>query len=267
MKSILGIDIGGTGIKGAIVNVSKGKLLTDRHRIPTPQPATPEAVAQTVKQLVDHFAWEGPVGCGLPAAIQQGVVRTAANIAPEWIGCDAEALFSSVTGLPFRVINDADAAGMAEMRFGVGKKASGVVMMVTLGTGIGSALFAEGTLMPNTELGHLEMKGIEVEDYASNAVRKNEALSWAEWADRLSEVFSLYHALFWPDLFIIGGGVSKKHEEFFPLIQSKVPILAAKKKNEAGIIGAAVFSYEYFKKDTEGVTQNFTDSPAAIAET
>ena len=137
------------------------------------------------------------------------------------------------------------------MRFGVGKEASGVVMMVTLGTGIGSALFADGTLMPNTELGHLEMNGMEVEDYASNAVRKNEELEWAEWAERLSEVLNLYHALFWPDLFIIGGGVSKKHKEFFPLVKSRVPIVAAKKKNEAGIIGAAVFSYEYFNARSE----------------
>lgn len=248
MKSILGIDIGGTGIKGAIVNVSKGKLLTERHRIPTPQPATPKAVAETIKRLVDHFQWEGPVGCGLPAAIQQGVVRTAANIAPEWIGCDAEALFNSATGLPFKVINDADAAGMAEMRFGAGKETAGVVMMLTLGTGIGSALFSNGTLIPNTELGHLEMSGVEVEHYASNAVRKNQDLEWAEWAERLSQALNLYHSLFWPDLFIIGGGVSKKHSLFFPLIDSTVPIVAAKKKNEAGIIGAAVYSYEYFKR-------------------
>lgn len=258
MKSILGIDIGGTGIKGAIVNVSKGKLLTERHRIPTPQPATPQAVAETVKQLIDHFKWEGPVGCGLPAAIQQGVVRTAANIAPEWIGCHAEQLFSSLTGLPFRVINDADAAGMAEMRFGSGKKKTGVVMMITLGTGIGSALFIDGTLLPNTELGHLEMNGMEIEDYASNAVRKNEELEWSDWADRLSEALDQYHALFWPDSFIIGGGVSKKHELFFPLLKSKVPLLAAKKKNDAGIIGAAIFSHEYFQKHT-GVAEQRTD--------
>ena len=249
MNSILGIDIGGTGIKGAIVDVKKGKLLSERHRIATPHPATPEAVADTVQKLVKHFEWTGPVGCGFPAAIQQGVVRTAANISSEWIDCHAEELFTAKTGLPFRVINDADAAGMAEMRFGAGKKASGVVMMVTLGTGIGSAFFSNGVLMPNTELGHLEMRGMEVEHYASNAVRKTEELDWQQWADRLNEVLNLYSALFWPDLFIIGGGVSKKHESFFPLLNTKVPLVAAKKKNEAGIIGAAVFSYEYFAKN------------------
>lgn len=248
MNSILGIDIGGTGIKGAIVDVKKGKLLSDRHRIETPQPATPEAVAHTVQELITHFEWKGPVGCGFPAAIQQGVVRTAANISSEWINCNAEELFASKTGLSFKVINDADAAGMAEMRFGAGKKSKGVVMMVTLGTGIGSAFFSDGVLMPNTELGHLEMRGMEVEHYASNAVRKSEELDWQSWADRLNEVLNLYSALFWPDLFIIGGGVSKKHEHFFPLLTTTVPVVAAKKKNEAGIIGAAVYSYEYFKK-------------------
>ena len=247
MDVVLGIDIGGTGIKGALVNVKKGKLLTERHRIPTPQPASPQAVADTVQSLMTHFDWDGPVGCGFPAAIQQGIVRTTANISSEWRDCHAEGLFNSQTGQTFTVINDADAAGMAEMRFGAGKGQSGVVMMVTLGTGIGSALFSNGTLIPNTELGHLEMRGIEVEHYASNAVRKREELDWAPWASRLDEVLKLYSALFWPDLFIIGGGVSKKKEHFFPLLTSKVPIVAAKKKNDAGIVGAAVYCAEHLK--------------------
>ena len=246
MDIVLGIDIGGTGIKGALVDVNHGKLSTERHRIPTPQPATPQAVAKTVQALVDYFDWKGPVGCGFPAAIQRGVVRTAANVSDAWIDCNAERLLRDQTGLPFTVINDADAAGMAEMRFGAGKKAEGVVMMVTLGTGIGTALFSDGVLMPNTELGHLEMKSMEVEHYASNAVRKNENLDWSTWAGRVDEVLKLYSDLLWPDLFIIGGGVSKKSEHFFPLLSSKVPFVAAKKKNEAGIIGAAVYCAERY---------------------
>lgn len=248
MNSVLGIDIGGTGIKGAIVDIDTGALVSEKHRIQTPQPATPEAVAQTVHALVQHFNWKGPVGCGFPAAIQQGVVRTAANVSSQWINCHGEELFSSVTGLPFKLMNDADAAGMAEMRFGAGRGQSGVVMMITLGTGIGTALFSNGVLLPNTELGHLEMKGMEVEHYASNAVRKREKLKWPKWANRLNEVLDCYSSLFWPDLFIIGGGVSKKHETFFPLLNTQVPLVAAQQKNEAGIIGSAVFSFESFNR-------------------
>ena len=246
MKSVLGIDIGGTGIKGAIVNVEDGTLITKRHRIATPHPATPTSVAETVLELVAHFDWKGPVGCGFPAAIQNGVVRTAANISSDWLNRNGEELFTSKMGLPCKMINDADAAGMAEMRFGAGKDVSGVVMMVTLGTGIGTALFSNGTLLPNTELGHLERKGIAVEQYASNAVRKRETLSWTEWGGRLNEVLQTYHALFWPDLFILGGGVSKKHESFFSLLDIPVPIRPAIQKNEAGIIGAAIYSFEHY---------------------
>lgn len=245
MNTTLGIDIGGTGIKGAIVDVDSGTLISERYRIDTPQPADPSAIAETVQEMVDHFDWKGTIGCGFPAAIQQGVVRTAANISRDWIGCHGEALFSSKTGLPCTILNDADAAGMAEMRFGAGRDVSGVVMMVTLGTGIGTALFSNGTLLPNTELGHLMLRDMKVEHYASNAVRKNEKLNWTEWSHRLNEVLSLYHALFWPDLFIIGGGVSKKHSEFFPLLKIQAPIVAAEQKNEAGIIGSAVYSYEH----------------------
>ena len=244
MNTALGIDIGGTGIKGAIVNVDTGALLTDRHRIKTPQPATPEAVAETVLELVQHFQWQGPIGCGFPAAVQQGVIRTAANIDNSWIGTNGEVLFSEKTGCPVKLLNDADAAGMAEMRFGAGKESSGVVMMITLGTGIGSALFSDGVLLPNTELGHLMLNGQSVETYASNAVRKKEELSWEDWGARLNEVLHLYYALFWPEIFILGGGVSKKSGKFLPHLTVPIPIIPAAQKNEAGIIGAAVSAFE-----------------------
>ena len=244
MNKAMGIDVGGSGIKGAIVDVDSGTLLSERHRIETPQPATPAAVASTIAELVNHFQWTGPIGCGFPAAIQQGIVRTAANISSDWLNCNGEQLLTAATGQPFYMLNDADAAGMAELRFGDGLQSSGVVMMVTLGTGIGTALFSNGVLLPNTELGHLEINGMKAEHYASNAVRKSEDLGWQEWAQRVNTVLSTYHALFWPDRFVVGGGVSKKHAKFFPYLTLPVPVVAAEQRNEAGIIGAAVYGFE-----------------------
>ncbi|HCH62864.1 MAG: polyphosphate glucokinase [Deltaproteobacteria bacterium] len=235
----LGIDIGGSGIKGALVDTEAGCIVGERHRIPTPQPATPGAVADTVAAIVEHFDYSGPIGVGLPAVVQQGVARTAANIHADWIGTHAEALLSAATGCPCRVVNDADAAGIAEMRFGAGRDCRGVVMVVTLGTGIGSALFTDGQLLPNTELGHLMVGGVEAEHHASDAVRKREELGWRKWAARLDDVLHAYQALWWPDRFILGGGVSKKHEKFLGRLTVQSEVVPATLLNQAGIIGAA----------------------------
>lgn len=242
--SILGIDIGGSGIKGAPVDVQSGFLLAERHRIPTPQPSTPNAVAQVVRQLCAHFEWRGPVGCTFPAIIRGGVAQSAANVDKGWIGTNVEELLSGATGLPVRVLNDADAAGLAEARFGAGRDARGVVLLLTLGTGIGSALLLNGVLVPNTELGHVEYRGKELEHYASDKVREDEDLSWKKWAERLNESLRYLERLFSPDLFILGGGVSKKSEKFVPLLDLTTPLKVAQLRNGAGIVGAALHAEE-----------------------
>lgn len=236
---ILGIDIGGSGIKGAPVDTVTGLLLEERLRIETPQPATPSNMARVVKELTSHFNWTGKIGCGFPAAIKNGVVKTATNIDKSWVGVDAISLFSNATGCSVNVINDADAAGLAEIHMGAGKDCSGTVFMVTVGTGIGTALFHKGQLMPNTELGHIKMGKIIAEAYASGAVRKELDLGWKEWAERFSEYLRYIEFLFWPDLIIIGGGISKKSEKFLKYIDTKTPVVAARYANDAGIIGAA----------------------------
>ncbi len=235
---VLGIDIGGSGIKGAIVDVSSGQLVSKRVRLETPLPATPQAVAGTVAELVKQLNWHGPVGCGFPAIISQGVAKSAANIDASWIGTDVEALLSKATACPCSVVNDADAAGLAEMRFGCGKERSGTVLVLTLGTGIGSALFYNGMLYPNSELGHLQMKTGIAEQYASAAARKNEGLSWKAWAKRLNKFFSQVERLFSPELIILGGGVSRKHDKFFPYLNLQAEVQPAELRNQAGIIGA-----------------------------
>lgn len=237
---VLGIDIGGSGIKGAPVDIEKGVLLAERHRIPTPQPATPEAVAQTVKQLVAHFNWKGEIGCGFPAVIRHGIVRTASNIDNSWIGTHAGELFSEVTGCPTLLVNDADAAGMAEMSFGAAQNRKGTVIMVTVGTGIGTAIFTRGQLLPNTEFGHIILKGSVAEAIASDAARKRDDLNWKQWGNRFNRYLSRMEFLFSPDLFIIGGGASKKFEKYIKYINCEAEIMAADLKNEAGIIGAAL---------------------------
>ena len=236
---ILGIDIGGTGIKGAIVNTETGEMVTDRHRILTPQPATPTAVCETVARLTTHFQWYGPIGCGFPAAVRDGVVLTAANIAPEWIGCDARDLIQQTTGCPTVILNDADAAGYAEVAFGAAQNEPGTVMIFTLGTGIGSAVFVNGQLVPNTELGHVEIGGKEAEKRASGLVREVKGLSWKKWAKRLNLYLSTMHAYFWPDLITLGGGASKKHDKFLHLLDVPCPVVPARMLNTAGIVGAA----------------------------
>jgi len=237
---ILGVDIGGSGIKGAPVDIKTGKLLADRHRIPTPKPATPKAVAKTLKKLVNHFNWNGKIGCGFPAAIQHDVVRTASNIDNEWIGINAAQLFSETTNCPVMIINDADAAGLAEETFGAGRNIKGVVLIVTVGTGIGSALFIDGKLVPNTEFGHVFLNGKIAEHFASDATRKNEDLSWSEWAKRFNMYLNHMENLLWPERIIIGGGASKKRHKFFHEINVKADLVEATLLNNAGIIGAAL---------------------------
>ncbi len=238
---LVGIDIGGTGIKGAPVDIEKGGLTADRVRIPTPQPATPEAVAQVVADLVGRFETEGTVGATFPAVIQGGQALTAANVDHSWIGKDVAGTFTAACGgRPFVVLNDADAAGMAEVRFGAGAGRTGVVLMITLGTGIGSALFVDGTLVPNTELGHLHMHGGDAEDYAAESVQEREELSWKKWGKRVGEYLRYLEALFSPDLFIIGGGVSKKSDHYFSYFDTRTEVVPAQLLNEAGIVGAAL---------------------------
>lgn len=239
----LGIDIGGTGIKAAPVDVQTGELVADRHRVLTPHPATPDAVAGVVGELVEHFGWSGSIGCTFPAVVKQGVVLTASNVDSSWIGVDAADLFASATGRPVTVINDAGAAGIAEMTFGAGRGRRGVVVVVTLGTGIGTALFVDGTLVPNTELGHLEIRGKDAEKRAADSVREREGLSWKQYAKRLDEYLDALEQLLWPDLVIIGGGASKKADKYLPLLSSSVEVVPAKLLNEAGIIGAALAAH------------------------
>jgi polyphosphate glucokinase len=241
--TILGIDIGGSGIKGAPVDTGTGTLVSERFRLETPQPATPDAVIETVAKVAKQFDWRGSIGVGFPAAIMHGVVSTASNIDKSWIGKNAEEGIRNETGAPKVVVrNDADVAGIAEMRFGAGKDQKGLVLMITLGTGIGTALFIDGILVPNTELGHIELRGRNAEEYAAESARERDDLSWEKWAKRVDRYLDAMQRLFWPDLIIVGGGVSKQHEKFFPLLTTgeRVPIVPATLRNEAGIVGAAL---------------------------
>jgi polyphosphate glucokinase len=237
---ILGIDIGGTGIKGATVDTETGKLLAPRYRILTPNPSKPEAVAKVVGKIAGHFDWHASIGCGFPAVMRAGVALTAANIHRSWIETNAADLFARQTGCPVLVLNDADAAGLAEMTFGAGKGRSGTVLVLTLGTGIGSALFIGGQLLPNTELGHLQIRGKDAERRASDAVRKLKQLSWKEWANRLDEYLDAMQALLWPDLIILGGGAVKYYERFVHRLSVRAEVVPAQLGNDAGIVGAAL---------------------------
>ncbi len=239
-SQILGIDVGGSGIKGAPVDLIAGKLIAERIRIKTPDKAEPKPIAEVVQQIAQSFDWKGPIGIGFPAPIKAGVAMMAANVSEKWVGVNADDLFTKTTGLSCTMINDADAAGLAEMSFGAGRGQKGSVIMITLGTGIGSAVFYRGKLLPNTEFGHIEIKGKDAEARASDAARQREDLSWKKFAKRLDRYLEMMDKLFWPDLFIIGGGVSKEHEKFLPLLKIKVPVVAAQLLNEAGIIGAAL---------------------------
>jgi len=246
---ILGIDIGGSGIKGALVDIKKGKLLSDRIRIPTPQPALPEAVNEKIGKLVKKHKYDGPIGIGFPAVVQDGVVKTAANVSDEWIGYPGAKAIKKTTGCQVTLLNDADAAGIAEMRFGAGRKKRGVVIVLTLGTGIGSALFVDGSLVPNTELGHLYLRKskADAEDYASDRVRAAQKLSWEAWAARLDDYLRHLDFIFSPNLIILGGGVSKRDDKFIPRLTVKVRVVPAQLRNEAGIVGAAMAAAENIK--------------------
>ena len=239
-----GIDIGGSGIKGAVVDVETGLLTTERLKLPTPQPSVPDAVAKVVAELVQHFGWQGPLGCTFPAVVQNGVARTAANVDQSWIGTNIEAVMGTATGLPVTAVNDADAAGVAEVKWGAAKDVEGLVIMVTLGTGIGTALFYNGALIPNSELGHIELDGGDYEPKASGAAREREQLSWEKWARRLQRYFSALEFLLRPTLFVVGGGVSRRSEKFLPLLVLDAKIVPAKFQNEAGIAGAAFMASE-----------------------
>ena len=238
-QPVLGIDIGGSGIKGALVDISRGDLHTDRHRIDTPQPATPEAVGEAVAEIVRHFDYAGAVGVTFPAVVRNGVTHTAANVDDAWIGFHAREHFQDVLGLEVTVLNDADAAGVAEVAFGAGRGLGGTLFVLTFGTGIGSAVFANGELLPNTELGHIQLDGREVEPWASDRARKDEGLSWKKWAKRVDAYLNYLDMLFSPDLFILGGGVSKKSDKFLDKISTRARVVPAELLNEAGIVGAA----------------------------
>ncbi len=237
---ILGIDIGGSGIKGAIVDTKHGDFASDRIRIETPQPAKPQAVAEVVARISGHFGWKAAIGCTFPAVVQHGVTLSAANVDDEWIGTDAKTLLETHTGNPVIVLNDADAAGIAEMKFGAGRNRRGLVVILTLGTGVGSSLFINGQLVPNTEFGHLIIRGKDAEWRTSDRARQAKDYSWKAWGKRLSEHLQYMEALITPDLFIIGGGVSKKFEKFFPHVHCDTEIVPAQLRNRAGIVGAGI---------------------------
>ena len=240
---ILGIDIGGSGIKGAPVDIEKGVLTAERHRIPTPQPAKPDPVGDVVAEIVKHFDWKGPIGVTFPSVVKNGVAYSAANVDESWIGTDGATLFQQKTGCPVLMLNDADAAGTAEMMFGAGRGQMGTVIILTYGTGIGSAVFTNGVLVPNTEFGHMHLDGREVEPWASDHARETQELSWKKWAKRIDSYMHYLEMLFSPTLFIVGGGVSKKHDKFLPLLTLETPIVPAQLFNDAGIVGAAVAAH------------------------
>jgi len=241
---VVGVDIGGTGIKAAPVRIATGELAAERIRLPTPSPATPQAVASVVGEVLEHISVAGPVGLAIPAVVRGEIVETASHIDPAWIGVNAVDFFSKVTGRQVAVLNDADAAGVAEIRFGAGRGIAGVVTVITLGTGIGSAMFTDGTLVPNSELGHLPLFGRRAEDWAAESVRQRDQVTWEEYARRLQAYLDLVQRVLWPQLIIIGGGISNVADKFLPLIELRTPIVPAILRNHAGIIGAALHAPE-----------------------
>jgi len=241
-----GVDIGGSGIKGALVDLDRGDLATERVKYLTPHPSTPEAVADVVARLVREAGWSGELGVTFPAIIKHGVALSAANVDKSWIDTDVDKVFTDITGCDVTVLNDADAAGIAEARYGAAKDVPGVVILLTFGTGIGSALLLDGQLVPNTELGHLELDGHDAEKRASSAVKDNEGLSYKQWAKRVQRYLTAVERLFTPDLFVVGGGVSKNSEKWVPLLELRTPIRPAQLLNNAGIVGAAMAAHEKF---------------------
>jgi polyphosphate glucokinase len=246
-KNAIGIDIGGTGIKGALVDTKHGTLLSERLRYETPEGGTPKAIAKTLKDLISNLPGSAglPVGICFPAVVQYGRTMSAANVSKEWIGFDADSMFEAELGREVHVLNDADAAGIAEVKFGAARGQRGLTIVSTLGTGIGTALMFNGKLIPNSELGHLQIDGVDFESKAAYSAKQRENLSWEEWAKRLQKYYSHLAALLTPDLFIVGGGVSKEHENFLPLLKLKTPIIPAENRNSAGILGAAHYAKKH----------------------
>ncbi len=245
MAEILGIDVGGSGIKGGVIDTALGEFVQDRIKIDTPNPSKPDAVARVIKQMVDHFHWQGKIGIGFPAVIKNGVCYTAANVHKSWIGANIEEIIHNATGCPVKALNDADAAGLAEMKFGAGKGIDkGVVLILTLGTGIGSAIFVNGQLLPNAELGHLEMDGKDAEKVAAANVKETKKLSWKDWGKRLKDYLKTVENLIYPDLIILGGGVSSRYEKYQQFLNIRTRLTPAELQNNAGIIGAALAAAE-----------------------
>lgn len=244
--TVLGIDIGGSGIKGAPVDVETGEFIESRFRIPTPDPGTPDQVLEVIRRVVKHFEWDGKIGVGFPGVVRRGEICTAANVSLEWIGKNLADIVTEATGCTTIVLNDADAAGLAEMRFGIGKSyEDDYVLFLTIGTGIGSALFTKGELWPNSEFGHLKIRGKDAEHRAGDGVRKEKDLSWKSWGKKLSEVLQVYEALLSPDVMILGGGVSKQFDEYGKYLKGvNAKIMPAQLRNQAGIIGAAMAAEE-----------------------
>jgi polyphosphate glucokinase len=251
-EPVLGVDIGGSGIKAAWVNIATGELTSERVRVATPDPATPKAVSAAVADLVADLGADGPIGCAFPAVVRDGVTHSAANVDDGWIGAPARRLLAEATGLPVTLLNDADAAGVAEMAFGAGKGRDGTVFVLTFGTGIGSAVFTGGELLTNSELGHMELGGREIEPWASDRARKVHELSWKKWAKRVNQVLNHYAFLFSPDLFIIGGGASKRFDKFAPHLDVEADVVPAELRNHAGIVGAA-YAVRHSHRGTVGV--------------
>ncbi len=247
--NILGIDIGGSIIKGAPVNIKKGVLSGHRLEVPTPEVSTPKVVIKTCAEMAGQFNWKGSIGFTYPGVIKKGIALSAANIDKSWIGINGEKMLAEQMGCPVLLLNDADAAGIAEMNFGSGKNQKGVVILLTLGTGIGSAIFIDGKLVPNTEFGHMEVRGKDAEHRAAARIRIKENLSWEDWADNLNEVLNRMEVLFSPDLFILGGGVSQNHTKFLPLLNTTARIVPAQMGNDAGIIGAAMAAGRKFAEN------------------
>ncbi|MDT0277959.1 polyphosphate--glucose phosphotransferase [Blastococcus goldschmidtiae] len=239
-----GVDIGGSGIKGCLVDLEKGQLLGERLRIETPQPALPDPVYDAVGRIVTHFGWTGRLGVTFPGVMKHGVAHTAANVDPSWIGTDVDAGLEARIPGTVATLNDADAAGIAEMRYGAGRDRDGVVLMLTFGTGIGSALFVDGRLVPNTEFGHIQVDGEDGERRAAASAREREELSYPEWAARVDRYLDVLEAGLWPDLIIVGGGVSKKASKWVPLLSTRTPVVPAQLQNAAGIVGAALAAHE-----------------------
>jgi polyphosphate glucokinase len=242
MRHGFGVDIGGSGIKGAIVDLDAGELAAERVKVATPQPSTPEAVAAAVVEVVGRAGWQGPIGATFPAVVTNGVARTAANVDHSWIGTNIEQVLGAALGQRVTAVNDADAAGVAEVSYGSAQGRTGVVVLTTLGTGIGTAVLLDGRLVPNAELGHLEIEGVDWETQASAAARDRDGLSWERWARRLQKYYRRLEDYLWPDLIVVGGGVSRKAHKFLPLLDLRTPIVAASLQNEAGIIGSSLLA-------------------------